>query len=182
MSELKILISGPPGAGKTTAIRCVSEIAPVSTDVRNTDDTLDKALTTAGMDYGELTLDNGEKLYLYGTPGQERFDFMWRILSRGALGVILLIDNSRSDPLADLDTYVQGLSDVLRSTACVVAVCRMQEYTAPDLDSFAVHLQSRGLLCPVVPADVRNPQQVVALIELLLLQIEAIAQEKSHEE
>lgn len=159
MSELKILISGPPGAGKTTAIRCVSEIAPVSTDVRNTDDTLDKALTTAGMDYGELTLDNGEKLYLYGTPGQERFDFMWRILSRGALGVILLIDNSRSDPLADLDIYVQGLSDVLRSTACVVAVCRMQEYTAPDLDSFAVHLQSRGLLCPVVPADVRNPSR-----------------------
>ena len=80
MSELKILISGTTGAGKTTAIRAVSEIAPVSTDVRNTDAAVDKALTTAGMDYGELTLDNGEKLYLYGTPVQERFDFMWNIL------------------------------------------------------------------------------------------------------
>src|SRR2546427_7577416 len=62
MSELKILICGTAGAGKTTAIRAVSEIAPVSTDVRNTDAAVDKALTTAGMDYGELTLDNGEKL------------------------------------------------------------------------------------------------------------------------
>nr|WP_272918457.1 ATP/GTP-binding protein [Delftia sp. CH05] len=60
MSELKILICGTAGAGKTTAIRAISEIAPVSTDVRNTDAAVDKALTTAGMDYGELTLDNGE--------------------------------------------------------------------------------------------------------------------------
>ena len=182
MSELKILISGTTGAGKTTAIRAVSEIAPVSTDVRNTDAAVDKALTTAGMDYGELTLDNGEKLYLYGTPGQERFDFMWNILSRGALGVILLIDNSRPDPLGDLDIYINALSATLRTTACVVAVGRMDRHGRPDLEGFALHLQSRGLLCPVVPADVREPAQVVALIELLLLQIEALSQERPHEE
>ncbi|CAB5700050.1 small GTP-binding protein domain [Delftia tsuruhatensis] len=182
MSELKILISGTTGAGKTTAIRAVSEITPLNTDVRNTDSSLDKALTTTGLDYGELTLDNGEKLYLYGTPGQERFDFMWSILSRGALGVILLIDNSRPDPLADLDLYVQALSSALRTTACVVAVCRMDRHVQPDLESFARHLQSRGLLCPVVPADVRESAQVVALIELLLLQIEARAQESRHDD
>jgi len=182
MSELKILISGTTGAGKTTAIRSVSEITPISTDVRNTDGSVDKALTTAGMDYGELTLDNGEKLYLYGTPGQERFDFMWHILSRGALGMILLIDNSRPDPLADLDLYIHALSTALSTTACVVAVCRMDQHGQPDLEGFALHLQSRGLLCPVVPTDVRDAAQVVALIELLLLQIEALTQENPHEE
>ena len=182
MSELKILICGTAGAGKTTAIRAVSEIAPVSTDVRNTDAAVDKALTTAGMDYGELTLDNGEKLYLYGTPGQERFDFMWNILSHGALGVVLLIDNSRPDPLGDLDTYINALSATLRTTACVVAVCRMDRHGRPDLEGFALHLQSRGLLCPVVPADVRERAQLVALIELLLLQIEALSQDSPHEE
>ena len=69
MTEHKILFTGTMGAGKTTAIAAVSEIPPMRTDVRNTDDSVSKATTTVGLDYGELTLDNGEKLRLYGTPG-----------------------------------------------------------------------------------------------------------------
>ena len=108
MIEHKILFSGTMGAGKTTAIAAVSEIGPLSTDVRNTDESVAKATTTVGLDYGELTLDNGERLRLYGTPGQPRFAFMWDILARGALGLVILIDNSRPDPLADLDVYLDG--------------------------------------------------------------------------
>lgn len=171
--EHKILITGTTGAGKTTAIRAVSEIVPVSTDVRNTDPLVAKALTTAGMDYGELTLDNGEKLRLYGTPGQERFDFMWRILARGALGVIVLVDNSRPAPLADLDVYLRAFASTIREAACVVAVGRMDTHGEPDLDQYALHLQAQGVLCPVVAVDVRDAAQVAGLMELLLLQIEA---------
>lgn len=172
MSEHKILFTGVTGAGKTTAIGMVSEIPPLSTDVKNTDTGLSKQMTTVGMDYGEVTLDNGDKLRLYGTPGQKRFDFMWKILSTGALGLVVLIDNSQPDPLADLDQYLDGFAQLIADTACVVAVGRMETHPFPDIEQFATHLQSRALVCPVLPADVREQAQVLQLIELLLLQLE----------
>lgn len=173
MIEHKILFTGTTGAGKTTAIGSVSEVPPISTDVRNTDSAFAKAMTTAGLDYGEITLDNGEKLRLYGTPGQKRFDFMWSILSRGALGLVILIDNSRPDPLDDLDIYITGFERLIQEASCVVAIGRMEQHSEPDLDAFATHLQARGVLCPVMPIDVRDSQQVVQLLELLLLQLES---------
>lgn len=173
--SLKILISGTAGSGKTTAIRSISEIRPVDTDVRNTDPALAKAMTTTGLDYGELTLDNGSKLCLYGTPGQRRFDFMWRILSRGALGVILLADNRRPDPLTDLDIYLRAFTMSPERTPCVVAVGHLESHPRPDLDAYSRRLQQRGVLCPVVAADVRHAAQVAGLIELLLLQMDALA-------
>ena len=73
MQRLKIVFSGPMGAGKTQAISSLSDIPVVSTEVMNTDlDTNAKLLTTVGMDYGELTVDGGASIGLYGTPGQER--------------------------------------------------------------------------------------------------------------
>lgn len=170
--EHKILFTGTMGAGKTTAIAGVSEIPPVSTDVRNTDASVAKATTTVGLDYGELTLDNGEKLRLYGTPGQMRFDFMWRILSRGALGLVILIDNSRPDPLVDLDIYLDGFAELIERTACVVAIGRTETHPSPSLDTYATHMQRKGVLCPVLEANVTDPRQVVQLLDLLLIQLE----------
>ena len=172
MADHKILFSGTTGAGKTTAIGQVSEIPPMTTDVRNTDTGLSKEMTTVGMDYGEVTLDNGDKLRLYGTPGQKRFDFMWKILSKGALGLIILIDNSQPNPLADLDTYLDGFAQLIKDTACVVAVGRTEAHAMPDLEQFADHMAARGVICPVLAADVRDAQQVTQLLELLLLQLE----------
>ena len=179
MNEHKILFTGVTGSGKTTAIAAVSEIAPLSTDVRNTDSGVSKRMTTVGLDYGELTLDNGDKLRLYGTPGQKRFDFMWTILSRGALGLVILIDNSQADPLADLDMYLAGFAQLIAETACVVAIGRTETHALPDMDEFATLLAARGVFCPVLPCDVRQPEQVIQLLELLLLQLEAKTQDES---
>jgi signal recognition particle receptor subunit beta len=170
--EHKILFTGTTGAGKTTAIGVVSEVPPIRTDVRNTDPNVSKALTTAGLDYGELTLDNGEKLRLYGTPGQKRFDFMWKVLSRGALGLIILIDNSGPDPLAELDIYLTGFAQLISDAGCVVAVGRTDTHPKPDMEAYAKHLESRDVLCPVLKTDVRQPVEVIQLLELLLLQLE----------
>ncbi|SFC05424.1 hypothetical protein SAMN05216344_10816 [Polaromonas sp. OV174] len=172
MSEHKILFTGTMGAGKTTAIAAISEVKPVSTDVHNTDTSVNKAMTTVGLDYGELTLDNGEKLRLYGTPGQQRFDFMWKILSRGALGLVILIDNSRPDPLADLDLYLDGFSELIAQAACVVSVGKTESHPLPDLDAFAQRMEAKGVLCPVLAADVRDKAQVLQLLDLLLVQLE----------
>jgi signal recognition particle receptor subunit beta len=102
-----------------------------------------------------------------------RFDFMWHILARGALGVVVLIDNSRPDPLADLDVYLDGFAELIAQTACVVAVGRMEAHPQPDIDAYARRMQARGVLCPVLAANVTDPRQVVQLLELLLLQLEA---------
>lgn len=172
MADHKILFTGTMGAGKTTAIGAISEIRPLNTDVHNHDASVAKDLTTVGLDYGEVTLENGEKVRLYGTPGQKRFDFMWTILSKGALGVILLIDNSRPDPLADLDLYLDGFADLISRTACVVGVGRMEQSPQPDLDAFALRMQDKGFVSPVLATDVRDPAQVLQLVDLLLLQLE----------
>jgi len=86
---LKLVVSGPVGAGKTTFIQSLSETEVVDTDELSSED-IGKERTTVAMDFGTLTLD-GIPLYLFGTPGQDRFDFMWEILCEGALGMILLV-------------------------------------------------------------------------------------------
>lgn len=88
----RVVITGPVGAGKSTFIRTISEIDTIDTDRIATDETaLQKLRTTVAMDFGRLSLGDGMSLHLYGTPGQERFDFMWDLLVTGAHGCILLI-------------------------------------------------------------------------------------------
>jgi uncharacterized protein len=176
MNEYKILFSGMVGAGKTTAIRAVSEAAPLSTDVANSDSAYDKAMTTVGLDFGLLTLASGDRLRLFGTPGQARFDFMWRILANGAIGIVLLIDNSRPDPLADLDVYLQGFQQALQNVPCVVGVGRMETPCAPSLAQFSERVAQHGLVLPILPVDVRQRDDVVMLIDLLLT-LHEVAQE-----
>jgi signal recognition particle receptor subunit beta len=97
--EHKIILTGPVGAGKTTAISALSDIPVVKTGARANDAVaMRKDQTTVAMDYGVLALDGGVQLHLYGTPGQERFSFMWDILTAGGVGLVLLLDNARTDP------------------------------------------------------------------------------------
>ncbi|MDH4450052.1 MAG: ATP/GTP-binding protein [Rhodoferax sp.] len=173
MNEYKILISGTTGAGKTTAIAVVSDAPPIVTDVTNTDPTLSKPLTTVGLDFGLVDLENGNRLRLFGTPGQDRFDFLWKILASNALGIIILIDNTRPDPLQDLQKYLTGFSEQLLHTPCVIGVGRSTECPQPDIDTYADYLFQQQHLIPVIPVDVRRRDDVLLLIDALLTQIEA---------
>ena len=102
MIENKIIFTGPVGVGKTTAIAALSDEPPVQTDASASDMTaVRKGYTTVAMDYGLIQLDENTKIHLYGTPGQERFDFMWDILSQGSMGLILLLDNTRGNPVIE---------------------------------------------------------------------------------
>lgn len=89
----KIVVSGPVGAGKTTLIRTLSETEVLDTDVTPSED-LGKATTTVAFDFGTMHLD-GLQVHLYGTPGQDRFDFMWDVLCEGALGLVMLVAGDR---------------------------------------------------------------------------------------
>jgi signal recognition particle receptor subunit beta len=173
VKEHKIVFTGTMGSGKTTAIGAISETPPVVTDVANTDPSLAKARTTVGLDYGQLTLDSGDRLRLFGTPGQSRFDFMWRILARDALGLVILIDNARPAPLDDLEIYLEGFASELAHLPCVVGVGRTESHPVPGIDDFSRRLDAAGLVLPVLPVDVRRRDDVVLLLDVLLAQAEA---------
>ena len=179
MKEYKLVFTGTTGAGKTTAINAISEVPAVKTDVANTDSTLNKEFTTVGLDFGQINLANGDRVRLFGTPGQSRFDFMWKILTKDAFGLVILIDNSRPEPLVDLAVYLDGFAQELVHTPCVIGVGRTEDHPSPSLDDFSSVLESRRFALPVIPVDVRQPQDVILLIELLMAQAEADMQEES---
>ncbi len=96
IKKIKIVVAGPFAAGKTQFINTVSEIKTVKTERRTqaVGERSVKDYTTVAMDFGKIRIDDEHELYLFGTPGQSRFDFMWEILGEGALGIIILVDST----------------------------------------------------------------------------------------
>ncbi len=167
----KIIFSGTVGAGKSTAIAALSDIPPVSTEAVATDDTARvKKTTTVAMDYGVLNLPGGEKVMLYGTPGQERFSFMWDILSEGGIGLVLLINNANPDPLADLQGYLQAFRDFISGTAVAIGVTHMDRAEKPGLDAYRKKLAELGHQPPpaILRVDARSRDDVAMLVKALL--------------
>lgn len=174
--EHVILFAGPMGAGKTTAIASLSEIPVVRTEAHNTDTARNaKATTTVALDYGEITLADGDKVRLYGLPGQERFEFMWRILEPRAIGMVLLIDNAGTDPLADLDHYLNAFARFRDRGAVVIGITRTDLARQPSIDDYYTRLRSRALFLPVLEVDPRDPVQAGILLSALIVSIEARA-------
>ena len=162
------------GAGKTTAIAAISDTPPITTDVVNNDSSNTKAKTTVGLDFGTVQLDSGERLRIFGTPGQERFDFLWGVLATNALGIIILVDNSRPTPLQDLHKYLEGFQKELKTSPCVIGVGRTETHPSPSIDDYADFLFQHDQLIPIVSVDVRQRSDVLLLIDSLLMQVEAM--------
>jgi small GTP-binding protein len=126
---VKVVVTGPFAAGKTTLIRTISEITVLSTERGVTDSTRKrKAETTVAMDFGRITIDRDLVLYLFGTPGQDRFDFMWEILGEGMIGYLLLIDADRAD---SIDQAV-GIHEAFRRMARVPYVVALNRASGDD--------------------------------------------------
>jgi uncharacterized protein len=168
---LKILVAGGFGVGKTTLVRSMSEIPPLSTEQEMTslsggvDDVAavpDKTTTTVAMDFGRITVDEKLVLYLFGTPGQSRFWFMWDELARGAVGAVVLVDLRRVDDCFAAIDYFEN-----RRVPFVVALNRF-----PGTEQFSDQSVREALVlpsrCPLVRVDARDGKSCTAALVSLV--------------
>jgi hypothetical protein len=169
-TAVKIVVTGPFAAGKTTLIRTISEITVLSTERSITDETRSrKTDTTVAMDFGRITIDRDLVLYLFGTPGQDRFDFMWEILGEGMLGYVLLIDATRPDSLEESASILAAF----RRMAHVPFVVGLNRSAGMD-EAEEEQIRSRLELepeIPVVPCDVTDRESVKAVLLALLYSV-----------
>lgn len=177
-NEHIILFAGPMGAGKTAAISALSEIPVVSTEALNNDLAASaKLTTTVALDYGQITLEEGHMLRLYGVPGQERFAFVWNLLQTRAAGLVLLLDACARDPLTDVDFFLDHFRDLLRHGAAVVGVTRTDLVPNDMFARCCARLRQRHERIPVFEVDARDRTQMVVLLATLITLVQMRATE-----
>jgi uncharacterized protein len=169
-TAVKIVVTGPFAAGKTTLIRTISEITVLSTEKDITDSTRSrKADTTVAMDFGRITIDRDLVLYLFGTPGQDRFDFMWEILGEGMLGYVVLLDATRPESVEE----TVGILAAFRKMARVPYVVALNRAEAIDEVEEARIRAALDLEpdVPVVPCDAMDRESVKSVLLALLYSV-----------
>mgnify|MGYP000845569695 CR=1 FL=1 len=171
LTPVKLVIAGGFGVGKTTFVHTISEIRPVSTEAQMTevsigvDDTskvAGKTTTTVAMDFGRLRVDGGFMLYLFGTPGQDRFGFMWDDLVRGAIGAIVLVDTRRFDDCWYAVDYFED-----RDIPFVVGVNCFNGLLHHDLEDVREAL-AVGDHVPVLSFDARDKESTKGMLVAVL--------------
>jgi small GTP-binding protein len=167
MQTVKMVVTGPFNAGKTEFIQTVSEIDVVSTERKiSSEAERIKDQTTVAMDFGRITVDDELVLYLFGTPGQKRFDFMWEILSEGMLGFIVMVDSTRPETFREARTILETFR-AYAPTPYVVAANKQDLDDAWEIEDMriALRLDPNIKLLPCVSVKKDSVKDV--LLELL---------------
>ena len=170
MEIMKLVVTGPVGAGKSTFIRSVSEIAVVDTDRKATDETAQmKPTTTVAMDFGRLQFGPDMALHLYGTPGQSRFDFMWDVLIQQAHAYLVLVPANRPAEFRNA-RMIQRFMKARSTAPMILGFTHTDCDDAWDREDVAIALGFADGLHrpPIVSLNALEPQSVAtALMELV---------------
>jgi small GTP-binding protein len=169
MQTVKMVVTGPFSSGKTEFIKAISEIDVVSTEAgisKTSKEAEVKERTTVAMDFGRITVDDDLVLYLFGTPGQRRFDFMWEILAEGMLGFIVMVDSAKPETFREAKSILETFR-AYAPTPYVVAANKQDHpdaWTPEDL-RIALRLEPEVKLLPCVAKERDSVRNV--LLELL---------------
>jgi uncharacterized protein len=167
MQTVKMVVTGPFSSGKTEFIQTVSEIDVISTERKiSSEAERIKESTTVAMDFGRITVDDSLVLYLFGTPGQKRFDFMWEILSEGMLGFIVMVDSTRPETFREARSILETFR-AYAPTPYVVTANKQDQSDAWDIDDMriALRLDPNVKFLPCIALDKESVKNV--LLELL---------------
>ena len=171
--SLKLVLAGPVGAGKTTALRSLSDVAPVSTEMPlSTGPMGDKTTTTVAMDFAAVMLDDGTPLQLYGLPGQEHFAHMREIVMNGALGAIVLLAGDDPAIAEHCAHWVRVVAGIDAGMPVVIGITRTDLASNFRMDTVRRALAGSVPPIPVFTVDVRERDQAAQLVRALLLVIE----------
>lgn len=170
MQSVKIVVTGPFNAGKTTFIKSVSEITVLSTERQVSAASGEGGgETTVAMDFGRITIADDVVLYLFGTPGQERFSFMWETLSEGMLGFVLLVDGTSPVSIDEARSMIRFFTE-MSDVPFVVAANRVGPEDVKVVEALREALAvSPGV--PVFPVDARDRDSVKSVLLGLLRRI-----------
>jgi signal recognition particle receptor subunit beta len=180
--KLRIVITGAVGAGKTTCVRTISEIEMVSTDRRATDETASsKHNTTVAFDFGKLTVRPNQVLYLYGTPGQPRFDFMWDILIRKAHAYLFLVDVHHPQMFRQSRQILSFINQRTRIPRIIGLTHRDCEGAwEPEDVALALGLFDAATRPPLVSLNTSDRHSVIRALLILLQQLTRFPQASIH--
>ena len=175
--KYKVIITGPVGSGKTTAINALTDEKALKTDVPVSDMTTSqrKQTTTVALDYGVIKLTDEDVAHVYGTPGQERFDFMWEIISEGANGLVLLLDNCRNYPFRDLIYFTNQFHSLIEDVPFIIGVTRSDIKDDPSIETYRQWLTELNINAAVLMVDARNKEHIHQLVRAMLYEESASA-------
>ena len=176
MQTVKMVVTGPFSSGKTEFIQTVSEIDVVNTE-RKISSAAEKIkqTTTVAMDFGRITVDTDLVLYLFGTPGQKRFDFMWEILSEGMLGFVVMVDSTRPETFREARSILETFR-AYAPTPYVVTANKQDLEDAWSLDDMriALRLDPKIKFLPCVAFEKESVKNILLqLLFRILLEVEA---------
>lgn len=179
MQAVKMVITGPFSAGKTEFIGAISEIDVVSTERKITSSAEQiKETTTVAMDFGRITVGDDLVLYLFGTPGQRRFDFMWDILSQGMLGFVVMVDSTKPETFREAKRILETFESYA-ATPYVVAANKQDLEDAWEAEDLRIilRLKPEVKILPCVAPDKESVKNV--LLELLYSILEQLDEEEA---
>ena len=172
MQAVKIVITGAYSAGKTNLIRSISDIDPVTTEysVTDPDERALKHETTVALDFGKIAISEEVVLYLFGTPGQERFDFMWEVLSEGCIGYIVMVDSCRPGHLVETQRLMARFATIT-SAPFIVAANKQDDPTALPVSYIRRRLQL-PFEVPLLPCIATERESVKNVLLQLIAHID----------
>jgi len=166
----KLAIIGEVGSGKTQLIKTLSEISPLSTDVKSNID-IGKEQTTVGIDYGRISLSDNIALGLYGVPGQKRYSFVWKMVNKSLWGLVILIKYCDTPQLGELGELLNFFQPAKSKVPCLIGITHSENAQDEDIsgmvDQIALLISQYSTLAPVLSIDPRDTESSIMLLNTI---------------